>query len=101
MKKLGLLGKLVLGILAGILLGFLSKEVDNYVIVRIMSTFSGLFGNFLKFIIPCIILAFVAQGISELGNKAGKLLSVTAIIAYVSTIIAGFSAFLVGNSVLP
>ena len=47
MKKLGLLGKLVLGILAGILLGFLSKEVDNYVIVRIMSTFSGLFGNFL------------------------------------------------------
>ena len=101
MKKLGLLGKLVLGILAGILLGFLSKEVDNYVIVRIMSTFSGLFGNFLKFIIPCIILAFVAPGISELGNKAGKLLSVTAIIAYVSTIIAGFSAFLVGNSVLP
>lgn len=101
MKKVGLLGKLVLGIIAGIIIGFLSKEIDNYVFIRIMSTFSGLFGNFLKFIIPCIILAFVAPGISELGNKAGKLLSVTTIIAYVSTIIAGFLAFLVGDTVLP
>ena len=101
MKKIGLLGKLILGILGGIFVGFLSAKIGSYFLVRIMATFSGLFGNFLKFIVPCIILAFVAPGIADLGNKAGKLLGITTLFAYVSTIIAGFVAFLVGNTVLP
>lgn len=101
MKKIGLLGKLILGILGGILVGFLSSKIESYFLVRIMATFSGLFGNFLKFIVPCIILAFVAPGIADLGNKAGKLLGITTLFAYVSTIIAGFVAFLIGNAVLP
>ena len=101
MKKIGLLGKLILGILGGIFVGFLSAKIGSYFLVRIMATFSGLFGNFLKFIVPCIILAFVAPGIADLGNKAGKLLGITTLFAYVSTIIAGFVAFLMGNTVLP
>lgn len=101
MKKIGLLGKLILGILGGIFIGFLSSKIESYFLVRIMATFSGLFGNFLKFIVPCIILAFVAPGIADLGNKAGKLLGITTLFAYVSTITAGFVAFLVGNTILP
>lgn len=101
MKKMGLLGKLVFGIVAGIIIGFLTKVIDNYVLIRIMSTFSGLFGNFLKFVIPCIIIGFVAPGISDLGNKAGKLLGATTLVAYCSTICAGFSAFFVGRTILP
>lgn len=101
MKKIGLLGKLVIGIISGIAIGFLCSKIGNYALIRIMATFSSLFGNFLKFIIPCIILAFVAPGISELGNKASKLLSVTALIAYTSTIVAGFSAFFLGKTILP
>lgn len=102
MKKMGLLGKLVLGIIAGILIGFFCKDlIKNFIIIKILATFSGLFGNFLKFIIPCIIIGFVAPGIADLGNKAGKLLGITTLIAYVSTILAGLSAFLVGKAILP
>lgn len=101
MKKIGLLPKLIIGIIAGILIGLLSVSMDNYVLIRIMNTFATTFGNFLKFMVPLVILGFVIPGIANLGNSAGKLLSITAGIAYVSAIVAGFVAFFVGSAVLP
>lgn len=100
-KKLGLLPKLILGILAGIAIGLASMAAGNYTFVRILNTFSSIFGNFLKFVIPFIIIGFVAPGIADLGKKASKLLIVTAGIAYISTVAAGFASFLVGKSILP
>ncbi|MCD3245861.1 dicarboxylate/amino acid:cation symporter [Clostridium botulinum C] len=101
MKKIGLLPRLILGIILGILIGFISKGTDVYSISRIFITFTDIFANFLKFIIPCIIVGFVAPSIAELGKKSGKLLAITAIIAYISTIISGIVAYLVGASILP
>lgn len=100
-KKLGLLPKLILGILLGIIIGLISASMDQFVVVRLMSTFSGIFGSFLKFVIPLIIIAFVAPGIADLGRDAGKMLAVTAGIAYCSAIIAGFAAYFIGASILP
>ena len=68
-------------------------------LLRIMLTFNGLFGNFLQFVIPLIILGFVAPGIGDLGKKAGKLLAVTTVLAYGSTIVSGSLAFFT-NSIL-
>lgn len=99
-KKMGLLPKLLLGIVFGIIVGFISKSAQMYEMVRILSTFSGIFGNFLKFIIPCIIIGFVAPGIGDLGKSAGKMLGITACIAYSSTIIAGTIAYFAGFSIL-
>ncbi len=100
MKKFGLLPKLILGIVAGIIIGLVSSNVGHYGVVRLMSTFSSIFGSFLSFIIPCIILAFVAPGIADLGKDAGKMLGITASIAYVSAVCAGFLAFFVGKGIL-
>jgi Na+/H+-dicarboxylate symporter len=66
-----------------------------------MSTFSGIFGSFLKFVIPLIIIAFVAPGISDLGKKAGKMLGLTTLLAYTSAVVAGFTAFFIGQAILP
>ena len=100
-KKVGLLPKLVLGIILGIILGLVSSKLEYYAIVRLLSTFSSIFGNFLSFVIPLIIIAFVAPGIADLGKGAGKLLAITTGISYVSTIIAGALAYIVGISILP
>ncbi|MCK8060443.1 MULTISPECIES: dicarboxylate/amino acid:cation symporter [unclassified Fusibacter] len=99
--KNNLLVKLVIGILAGIAIGLVSAAVDMLLLVRLMSTFSSIFGNFLKFIIPCIIIGFVAPGIAELGKDAGKMLGLTAVIAYSSAVGAGIMAFLIGKLILP
>ncbi len=101
MKRLGLLTKLVLGIIFGILIGMISKTLGMYHVVRALNTFSGLFGGFLNFCIPLIIIGFVAPGIADLGKGSGKLLGITVLFAYLSTIIAGMGAFLLGQSILP
>ena len=95
MKKLGLLPKLIIGLIAGIIIG----KIGFIPLLRIMLTFNGLFGNSLQFVIPLIILGFVAPGIGDLGKKAGKLLAVTTVLAYGSTIVSGSLAFFT-NSIL-
>ncbi|MEG0051257.1 MAG: dicarboxylate/amino acid:cation symporter [Terrisporobacter sp.] len=96
-KKIGLVPKLIMGIIAGILLGSFAPEV----VVRTLVTASSLFSAFLKFVIPFIIIGFVTAGIADLATGAGKLLGITTGIAYGSTIIAGTIAFLVASTVFP
>ena len=70
-------------------------------IVRILATFNSIFGNFLGFTIPLIIVGFIIPGIADLGKSAGKLLGVTTLIAYCSTVIAGCLAFFTNHALLP
>lgn len=85
LKKLGLLPRLIIAIILGILIGMLAPRI----VIEIAATFNGLFGNFLEFAIPLIIVGFVAPGIGDLGLGAGKLLAITTGIAYGSTVFAG------------
>lgn len=95
--RLSLLAKVVLAIAAGVLLGqFLPAGI-----ARLFVTFNGLFGNFLSFAIPLIILGLVAPAIGELGKEAGRLLLITALIAYGSTIFSGFFTYLCGATIFP
>jgi len=97
MKKLGLLPRLILAILLGIAIGLWGPKV----LVQILVTFNGLFGNFLNFVIPLIIMGFVIPGIADLGDSAGKSLGITAGIAYLSTVIFGTITYFVGKIILP
>jgi Na+/H+-dicarboxylate symporter len=69
--------------------------------VRVFVTFNSLFGNFLGFVIPLIIVGLVAPGIAELGLGAGRLLGLTVAIAYGSTLFAGFLAYVACLAVYP
>lgn len=99
MKKLkvSLLAKVVIAILAGIIFGnFLPISI-----ARIFVTFNSLFGSFLSFAIPLIIVGLVTPAIGDLGKGAGKLLAITAAIAYVSTIFSGFFTYFSGMNIFP
>lgn len=97
MKKIGLVPKLIMGIIVGILIGSYAPEA----VTKILVTASTLFSAFLKFVIPFIIIGFVTAGIADLATGAGKLLGITTGIAYGSTIIAGTMAFLVASIIFP
>src|SRR5690625_3411253 len=97
MSKLGLLPRLIIAIIVGILIGLFGPAV----LVRLLITFNGLFGNFLNFVIPLIIMGFVIPGIADLGDQAGKTLAITAGIAYASTVIFGTITYFVASVVLP
>ncbi len=97
MKKIGLLPRLIIAIILGIIFGSVLPEIG----IRFFATFNGIFGQFLSFAIPLIILGFVAPGIGDLGSGAGKILAITAGIAYASTIFAGSLAFFANAAILP
>ena len=101
MKKIGLLPRLIIGLTFGILIGYVSNISNFEPAVRLLATFNGIFGNFLNYAIPLIIIGFVAPGIAELGKGAGRLLGITTLFAYASTVIAGLFAFTVGTGLLP
>ena len=92
-----MLPKILIAIVLGIGIGSISPEW----LVAGLATFSGLFGNFLGFAIPLIIIGFIAPGIGELGKGAGRLLGATTGLAYLSTIIAGVLAFLAASLLYP
>ncbi|KGI84809.1 MAG: dicarboxylate/amino acid:cation symporter [Exiguobacterium mexicanum] len=98
--RIGLLGRIIIAIAFGILLGSIVPESQNW-IVRTFVTFNTVFGQFLGFAIPLIILAFIIPGIGELGKGAGKLVGLTALIAYVSTIVAGTLAYFATSNLFP
>lgn len=95
--KIGLVPKLIMAIIIGILIGqFLPESVCRFVV-----TLSGVFGSFLKFVIPLMILAYVTMGIADLSQGAGKLLLITVLLAYGSTLIAGSGSFIVSEALFP
>ncbi|MEG1634318.1 MAG: dicarboxylate/amino acid:cation symporter [Rikenellaceae bacterium] len=95
--KIGLLPRIILAISLGVVC---SLFFPNWM-VRIFSTINGIFGNFLSFSIPLIILGLVAPGIADLGSSAGRLLGITAALAYLSTLFAGFMSFFVADTLFP
>ncbi|MDO5088230.1 MAG: dicarboxylate/amino acid:cation symporter [Leptotrichiaceae bacterium] len=107
LKKIPLLLQIVIAIILGILFGKIASkdlmitQVFSINFVRILVTFSDIFGQLLKFLIPLIILAFIAPGIGALAKGAGKLLGITTGFAYGSTIISGITAFITATILYP
>lgn len=97
MKRFGLLPQIILAIAVGIVTGTLAPEW----LIRVFATFNSLFGNFLGFVIPLIIIGFIAPGIGALGKGAGKLLGMTTAIAYLSAVGAGLLAFFTAKTIYP
>lgn len=95
--KLGLLPKIMIAIALGVVCGVFFPAW----LVRIFLTVNALFGNFLGFIIPLLILGLVAPGIADLGKGAGRLLLITAALAYGFTLFSGFFTYLTCDAVYP
>lgn len=95
--KFGLLPKIIVAIILGIGLGIVSPDMP----VRVFVTFNALFSEFLGFLIPLIIVGLVTPAIADIGKGAGKLLVVTALLAYGDTIFSGFMSYGVGQTVFP
>ncbi|MBB6681905.1 dicarboxylate/amino acid:cation symporter [Aequorivita sp. 609] len=92
-----LLFKVFIAIVLGIVFGQILPESVN----RIFTTFNAFFGQFLSFSIPLIIMGLIMPAISDLGRGAGKLLLITALIAYGSTLFSGFMTYFSASNIFP
>ena len=95
--KFGLLPRILVAIVLGIVVG-------NWLplpLTRVFITFNSIFGQFLGFMIPLIIVGLVTPAIGDIGRGAGRLLVVTVLIAYLDTVFAGFLSFGTGTWLFP
>ncbi len=95
--KINLLVRVLFAILLGILLGGVLPES----VIRLFVTFSDLFAAFLSFAVPLIIVGLVTPAIGELGRGAGRLLAITGLLAYGSTLFSGFFSYVSCDFVFP
>ena len=95
--KMGLLPRVLTAIVLGIALG----SVFNEAWVRVFVTFNSIFGQFLGFMIPLIIVGLVTPAIADIGRNAGRLLLITVAIAYVDTVLSGLLSYATGSWLFP
>ena len=101
--KLGLFGKILIAIIGGMALGWLLGHPYAPCSwgLSVVNAFSGVFGQILRFIVPLLILGLVTPAIAETGAGAGKTLLAVVLIAYGSTVFAGFLSYFGSALVFP
>ena len=61
----------------------------------------NIMGQVISFIVPLIVIGFIAPSITKLGNNASKLLGVALIIAYTSSVLAALLSTVAGYVLIP
>ena len=97
LAKLPLIVKLVLAAGVGVTCGFVLPDCG----LRMLSTIQALFSQFIKFLVPLIILGFVTPAIAETGKGAGRVLLLTMGVASASTLFAGYFSYWSSAEVFP
>lgn len=94
-------GNLIVAVVTMIALGIAFGSFAPLWFVRIFTTFNTIFSSLLSFTVPLLILALVTVAIADTGNGAGKMLVITVLLAYVSTVLAGMFTYGVSDIVFP
>ena len=99
MKKFltSLPAKLLLGIIVGIVIGLVVPES----VMKVLVPIKNIMGQLINFIVPLIVIGFIAPSITKLGSNATKLLGVALIIAYVSSVLAALVSMTAGYVLIP
>lgn len=92
-----LLVKLILGIIIGILVGSIANEG----LISVIHVIKTILGSLISYVVPLIVLGFIAPAIVSLKENAGKVLSVTLLICYISSVGAALFSFIAGRIIIP
>lgn len=96
-RRIPLLAWVLMSIALGIVLGWIMPLPA----VKVFATFNAIFGQYLGFIVPLIIVGLVTPAIADLGKSAGWLLLLTLGIAFADTVFVGCMAYGVGSLSFP
>ena len=89
---------LVLAVAIGILLG---KYVNNPAILAVAQTIKSVSSQFIFFLVPLIVLAFVASAVTSLKSNATCLFLFAFLIAYLSSEASAMFSLLLGYTLVP
>lgn len=89
--------KLLIGIVIGIIFGQIFPENVMSVVVPL----KNILGQVINFVVPLIVIGFIAPSITKLGNNASRMLGVALMVAYTSSVLAALLSMGAGYAILP
>lgn len=99
MKKF--LSNTIVQLLIAVIIGLLAGFVVNDAVLEVVICIKHITGQIIFFLVPLIILGFIAPSIAHLRSNASKMLLFAFGIAYLSSIGASFFGAAVGYNVIP
>lgn len=100
-KKNGILNNLLFKLLLAIAIGIVVGNFVNVQVIGVISTIKSIISSLISYIVPLIILGFITPAIVSLNKQAGKVLSITLIICYISSVGAALFSFISGKIIIP
>lgn len=89
--------KLLIGIVIGIIFGQIFPENVMGVVVPL----KNILGQVINFVVPLIVIGFIAPSITKLGNNASRMLGVALMVAYTSSVLAALLSMGAGYAIIP
>lgn len=95
--KDSLIVKLLLAVVGGIILGLICSEG----LIKIVVTLKYVLGQIIFYCIPLVIIGFIAPSIVKMRANASKMLGITVVIAYISSVGAASFSAIAGYAIIP
>lgn len=92
-----LIFRLLLAVVLGILVGLMANES----LISAVLIAKDILGQIIFFVIPLIVMGFIAPSIAQLRKNASRMLSFALILAYCSTLGAAFMSMVAGFLIVP
>lgn len=89
--------KLLIGIIIGIIFGQIFPENVMSVVVPL----KNILGQVINFVVPLIVIGFIAPSITKLGNNASRMLGVALMVVYTSSVLAALLSMGAGYAIIP
>ena len=89
--------KLLIGIVIGIIFGQIFPENVMSVVVPL----KNILGQVINFVVPLIVIGFIAPTITKLGKNASRMLVVALMVAYTSSVLAALLSMGAGYAIIP
>jgi len=96
-----ILNNMIVRLLLAVFIGIVLGTVVNEPVLKVILAVKQICGQIIFFLIPLIIIGFVASSITSIGKNASRLLGFSFILAYVSSIGAAFGGAWLSYNVLP
>ena len=100
-KKVNFFDSLVFKLIIAIIIGIFLGQSINENLVGVVDAIKRILGDFIGYMVPLIILGFITPSIVSLKDSAGKILSVTLAICYISSVGAATMSLFAGRIIIP
>lgn len=89
--------QLILGVILGAVIGINASES----VINMINTVKSVLGQIIFFVVPLIIIGFIAPSIAQLKSRASRLLTLAIFLAYASSVGAAAMSAAAGYTIIP